>query len=683
MKRTLSLCLTFLLLFGILAPVGQAAVDPLAPSEELITLLKRLEGYRSEAYVFNNKWAIGYGTSCEKDEYPDGIDEEQAEILLREDVDTAVDTVNNFLRKYNIVLQQHQFDALCSFTYNLGTQWIDPDYRFASHLIRGINNYTQDEIVCDIAMWCHIDGQPSPGMIKRRMAEACLFTTGSYTDEDFGDQYVYLRHDPSGGSIPYSLLFFPKGQPYGNMQIPQNTDEKTFQGWYTSDGTAVTAQSVAQSNLQVYARWGDVVEPDPWENPYADLAEDQWYFGYVRDLSILGIVNGYEDQTFRPDRTLSAGEALKLTILAADHPIQQPLEGGHWASGYLDYAQAQGWLEEGEVTDLDAPITRLLVAKLAAQAMYLPESSTVTPFADTQDPYVLSLYDAKIVEGDKADGVFLYRPEDDLLRSHICAIVWRIQRYEATERPLSPEELGYIPYRDHEVPLLSSVPKCLRDPDLYTMDSRKWIKYNDPGAYTAIGIDISAYQKEVDWRAVKQDGVEFVFLRLAFRGYTAGTLNLDSYFLQNLRDAKEAGLKVGAYVFSTAISVQEAMEEAAFALETLAGEPLDMPLVFDWEANNSRYRNYDLDTKTLNNCATAFCEAVKAAGYTPMIYFNMPAGYLKYDLSGLTRYDFWFAQYSNKPTMYYDYQIWQYSDSGSVNGVEGRVDMNIAFKRFG
>ena len=137
---------------------------------------------------------------------------------------------------------------------------------------------------------------------------------------------------------------------------------------------------------------------------------------------------------------------------------------------------------------------------------------------------------------------------------------------------------------------------------------------------------------------------------------------------------------MGVYFFSQAISVEEAEEEARFVLENLAGASLDYPVVYDWEAvSDSAARTNGLDASTLTDCAIAFCEAVAREGYTPMIYYNSPVGYTRYQLSRLTDYDVWFAQYASQPTMYYDYRIWQYSDSGSVPGIDTRVDMNLAF----
>ena len=126
---------------------------------------------------------------------------------------------------------------------------------------------------------------------------------------------------------------------------------------------------------------------------------------------------------------------------------------------------------------------------------------------------------------------------------------------------------------------------------------------------------------------------------------------------------------------------EEAEEEARFVLDKIRGYALTGPVVFDWEAlGKSEARTYGLDTDTLCRCALAFCELVEEAGYTPMIYLTSYAGYVKYDLSRVMDYPFWFAEYDKAaPTFYYHFQMWQYTSKGSVNGIQGNVDMNLWF----
>ena len=149
---------------------------------------------------------------------------------------------------------------------------------------------------------------------------------------------------------------------------------------------------------------------------------------------------------------------------------------------------------------------------------------------------------------------------------------------------------------------------------------------------SVLGIDVSRYQGKIDWQKVKDAGVEFVILRAALRGYGNGQLYEDSMAQENYRGATEAGLKVGAYIFSQAISEEEAREEAQYLLDITRDWQLDMPLVFDWECLAEDYRTMGVDARALTDYTIAFCDAVKAAGRTPMIYYNRSV--LQADVSG-------------------------------------------------
>ena len=181
-------------------------------------------------------------------------------------------------------------------------------------------------------------------------------------------------------------------------------------------------------------------------------------------------------------------------------------------------------------------------------------------------------------------------------------------------------------------------------------------------------------------KKVKASGIDFAIIRLGYRGYTEGSIYQDSNFESNIKEALDAGLEVGVYFFSQAITAKEAQEEADFVLSRLKGYDITFPVVFDWEAlGKTSARTYGLDTDTLCECAVVFCDKVAAAGYTPMVYFTSYIGYIKYDLSRIMDYKFWFAQYSATPSFYYDYQMWQYTSRGKVDGISGDVDMNIYF----
>lgn len=193
-----------------------------------------------------------------------------------------------------------------------------------------------------------------------------------------------------------------------------------------------------------------------------------------------------------------------------------------------------------------------------------------------------------------------------------------------------------------------------------------------------IGVDVSAWQKEVNWPLVKAAGMEFAMLRFAMRGSTEGGLWVDDYAQANYRGAKDAGLEVGGYFFSQALSVEEAVEEAEYVLDMVKEWKLDLPIVFDWEQTWERTAN--MDPRTLTDCAKAFCQTIEEAGYDAMVYFNMSQAYEEIYLEELTEYDFWLALYESDMVFPYKVDMWQYSCTGSVPGVEGPVDLNIWFE---
>lgn len=193
-------------------------------------------------------------------------------------------------------------------------------------------------------------------------------------------------------------------------------------------------------------------------------------------------------------------------------------------------------------------------------------------------------------------------------------------------------------------------------------------------AETVMGIDVSHHQKEIDWQQVKAAGVEFVMVRLGNRGIGDGKLYIDSYAVSNLRGAREAGLKVGAYFYSQALNLEEAREEANLALEILDGFQLDMPLVYDWEQES---RTENMDARTLTDCTLAFCEVVESAGYEPMVYFNSFQAQELLILEELTQYPWWLAMYDITSEFPYKVDMWQYTCTGSIPGIAGNVDINL------
>lgn len=688
MKKILALCLSVALILTVL-PSTARAVEVYSTSEEGIAMVMEFEGYREMPYEDRGRWYVGYGTGCDPADFPDGVTEEEAYDLLVDALARKEEDVNEFLADYDIRVDQQQFDALVSLTYTLGTQWINPSYRLCSYLIDGIEHYTEEEVVNAIGTWCHQGTDVLHHLALRRLREAYLFLYGEY-DNSGPEEYTYIHFDPVDGEVENKTVFYPVGESYGELPWPEG--DGFFLGWMNDrTGEMLTGDEIAEKAVHVTAVWdGEDEEPEEeepeeeeidyssWVNPYPDVKESDWFFTVVRELSVKGVVGGYPEGDFRPTNTLKAGEALKLILLAAGYPDPGIAKPGHWAANYLTLAENIGCVSIGEIANLDDPISRGQIARIAAVAMGLQPVEGASPFADADSGYLTALYEEKILTGSILYGQRWYLPADNIIRSEICAIVSRISNWEYEEKN-DPAQTGYIKYGEKYLPVLSRVPVCEYDTNLLVKDGST-MYYNDPAYTTAIGIDVSSYQGEIDWEKVADAGIEFAMIRLGGRGYSEGALYEDKFFRQNLQGASEAGIKVGVYFFSQAISVGEAAEEARFVLELLDGFPLDYPVVYDWEIiTNDTARTDDMSKSALTKCAITFCEAVADEGYTPMIYYGSRVGYTKLDLRKLTDYDVWYAQYAPWPTMYYDFRIWQYTDSGKVPGIEGDVDMNIAF----
>ena len=193
-----------------------------------------------------------------------------------------------------------------------------------------------------------------------------------------------------------------------------------------------------------------------------------------------------------------------------------------------------------------------------------------------------------------------------------------------------------------------------------------------------LGIDVSKYQTKIDWKAVKESGISFVIIRCGYRGYSTGVLVQDPMFETHIKGATGAGLKVGIYFFSQAINEKEAVEEASMAVALAKKYSVTYPIYIDTEQVSGGRAN-NLDTATRTSVCKAFCETVKAAGYTPGIYASKSWYEKKLDVASLGGYKIWLAQYASTPTYTGKYDMWQYTEKGKVNGVTGNVDMNISY----
>lgn len=254
-----------------------------------------------------------------------------------------------------------------------------------------------------------------------------------------------------------------------------------------------------------------------------------------------------------------------------------------------------------------------------------------------------------------------------------------------TLRPYYPDDIVVVSEgRFHFVPINRELKQNQLDvANLSILESGEYQYLTDGQVISHKGIDVSSHQGKIDWSLVAQDGVEFAIIRVGFRGYgSEGKLVVDQQFENNIRGATAAGVRVGVYFFSQAISEEELLEEANLVLEQIAPYKVECPVVYDVErisSDSSDGRMNRISVEERTNLTKLFCQTIEAAGYKPMIYHNTEMGALMIDVAQLDDYDKWYAFYSDKMFYPYEYKIWQYSDKGKVQGIKTDVDLNISF----
>lgn len=208
-------------------------------------------------------------------------------------------------------------------------------------------------------------------------------------------------------------------------------------------------------------------------------------------------------------------------------------------------------------------------------------------------------------------------------------------------------------------------------------------RYLENGKKTSyVGVDVSKHTGTINFTSVKAAGVDYVMIRLGSRGYSTGQISLDENFKENIEGAIAAGLDVGVYFYSQAITQEEALQEANFVIQNL--EPyrasVKYPVAFDMEfVSNDKSRVDGLSRDDKTTVTAAFLEGVKAAGYVPMIYGDKEWLIKEIDMTKLQNFDVWLSQETDIPDYPYQYTMWQYSTEGVLNGISGNADLNICF----
>lgn len=195
------------------------------------------------------------------------------------------------------------------------------------------------------------------------------------------------------------------------------------------------------------------------------------------------------------------------------------------------------------------------------------------------------------------------------------------------------------------------------------------------------GIDVSKYQTGIDWAKVRASGIDFVIIRAGYRGWGTGALVEDPMLASHVQGARAAGIKIGLYFFTQAVNEQEAADEAGFVLSLIKkyGIPVSYPVYYDTENSDGggagRADHLDRGQRTAN--AVTFCQTIQSGGYTPGVYSYRSWLTGNLNFSSISRYKIWVAHFASKLDFNYKYDMWQYTSSGSVPGIPGRVDRNV------
>ena len=212
-------------------------------------------------------------------------------------------------------------------------------------------------------------------------------------------------------------------------------------------------------------------------------------------------------------------------------------------------------------------------------------------------------------------------------------------------------------------------------------NSSSYINYSDvvlkhKNENTMIGLDVSRWQGDINFQAVKDSGVEFVFVRVGSQRGVGGEYYIDPKFHQNIKGFNEVGIPVGIYFYSYADSIKSAKTEAKWVVEQLKGYKVDLPVVFDWE-NWSFFQEFGVSFYNLTEIAKSYLNVIEDAGYEGMLYSSK--NYLE-NVWYKTKYPVWLAHYTDKTNYEGEYKVWQLCANGRVSGINGNVDINVMYK---
>ncbi len=425
------------------------------------------------------------------------------------------------------------------------------------------------------------------------------------------------------------------------------------------------------------------------EELFADLTED-WYRDAIQCLRAAGVMQGDENNCANPASAITREAAVVMLARAflledGEQVLQFPDADliSDWAKGAVSVMAEAGYVRGGDDGSFlpARALTRAeavtLLDNMITACFYAPGSYDYRPFEGLANFVIIAADDVEVLNFDIGGDILLTEGIDpETVKLKTVNHYGRIMQYTPDGYVRHLKAASYI------VPVDESLPTCRHDTELFVKDENGIMTYADPDVKTWFGIDVSSWQgKNIDWHKLREEGVYFAIIRAGYRGYGTGKITPDENAIANIRGALDAGIKVGVYFFSQAINAAEAREEARFVLDMVRDYDISFPIVFDWETiTYDEARTDEVETDELCRAANAFCETVAEAGYTPMLYSNQSVSLLNYELGRLQAYDFWYAEYRDQPTFYYDFDMWQYGATGHFAGIpDADVDVNISF----
>ncbi len=354
-------------------------------SENCVNFIKAHEGFMKYAYWDYSQWTIGYGTRCDPDDYPNGITEEEADYQLRVMLKDFENTVDKALVKGTVQHSQQQYDAIISFTFNLGPQWIKSSNRIYQYILFGYP--TELDFVNSMGAWASAGGKVVQGLMQRRMAEADMYLNGNY--ERYSSRYFGAELNGGGGTPESKCKYYRAGEALGTLPTATREGYELI-GWYTSatGGTKYTTQTVAPTGTKTfYAIWKQAEEEntnptDPTESTqpdtststttpetvpptestapteptepdvqegFTDVPESAWYASYVAKAVEYGLFSGMSETEFAPEGTMTRAMLVAVIFRQAGSPV------GAATSPFTDvvanewYAPAVHWAYENGV----------------------------------------------------------------------------------------------------------------------------------------------------------------------------------------------------------------------------------------------------------------------------------------------------------------------------------------------